>query len=193
MVALNKKQLRREIQKANVERFKARLAELRGLIAAARVKKTEAIKQVRYECACNRVKAREACALRALQAREQGSTEVAKLRGKLKEEAAFEKKIRGYEKPRPLRSTSSERRQESDDEVRTNLPANMVPVFDSVRRHIRGGPRMTRTEAFFQWAEENPSEVFELLQHDADRYLAQLLAEQEQLQRQIKRGGAVPF
>ncbi|HEY3254391.1 MAG TPA: hypothetical protein VGJ91_10595 [Polyangiaceae bacterium] len=193
-MALNKAQLRREIQKAHREKFKLRLRELRDLIQAARAAKKAAIKSVQVDCAANRIKAREACALRALQARQEGAAEVQRRRAKLRGERRFEAKMGAIERPRQLRSTTSERRQESDDEVRSNLPADMVRVFDRVRRHIKGSPRKTRTEAFFQWAEENPGEVFELMQHDADRYLAQLLAEQEQAMRQIKRrGGAVPF
>ncbi len=193
-MALNKAQLRREIQKAHKEKFRLRLAELRGLITAAREAKRAAIKTVQIDCAANRIKAREACALQALEARREGAAEVARRRGKLKTETRFEAKMGAVERPRKLRSTTGERRQESDDTVRSNLPADMVRVFDRVRRHIKGGPRTTRTEAFFQWAEENPGEVFELMQHDADRYLAQLLAEQEQTQKQLKRrGGAVPF
>ena len=193
-MALNKAQLRREIQKAHREKFRARLAELRGLIAEARAAKKSAIKTVQVDCAANRIKAREACALRALEARQQGAAEVLRRRAKLKGERRFEKQMEGVERPRKLRSTATQRREESDDAVRSNLPAEMVRVFDRVRRHIKGGPRTTRTEAFFQWAEENPAEVFELMQHDADRYLAQLLAEQEQAHKQLKRrGGAVPF
>lgn len=194
MAGLNKAQLRREIQKAHREKFKLRLAELRGMIATAREAKRAAIKSVKVDCAANRIKAREACALRALEARHQGSAEVQRRRGKLRTEKRFEGQMSEVERPRRLRSTTGERRQESDDEVRSNLPAEMVRVFDRVRRHIKGNLRKTRTEAFFQWAEENPGEVFELMQHDADRYLAQLLAEQEQTQKQLKRrGGAVPF
>lgn len=193
-MALNKAQLRREIQKAHREKFRLRLHELQGLIKSAREAKKAAIRTVQLDCAANRIKAREACALRALEARQQGSAEVARRRAKLKGEKRFEGQMGAVERPRKLRSTTGERRQESDDEVRSNLPPDMVRVFDRVRRHIKGGPRKTRTEAFFEWAEENPAEVFELLQHDADRYLAQLLAEQEQTQKQLKRrGGAVPF
>jgi hypothetical protein len=193
-MALNKAQLRREIQKAHREKFQLRLRELRNLIISARLAKKAAIKTVQADCAAARIKARESCALRALEARREGAAEVARRRAKLKGEKRFEGQMGAIERPRKLRSTTGERRQESDDEVRSNLPADMVRVFERVRKHIKGSPRKTRTEAFFQWAEENPAEVFELLQHDADRYLAQLLAEQEQTQKQLKRrGGAVPF
>ena len=108
-MALNKAQLRREIQKAHREKFKLRLAELRGLIATARQAKRAAIKTVQVDCAANRIKAREACALRALQARQEGAAEVQRRRAKLRGEKRFEGQMGAIERPRKLRSTTGER------------------------------------------------------------------------------------
>jgi hypothetical protein len=197
MAGLNKTQLRREILKVQREQFKTRLGELRGLIAAARVAKQEAIKAVRVDCAAKRIAAREQCALRALEEKQRGSAKVARGRAKLKEEQSFNRKIETAGRAPRARSTSRERAQESDDSVRSNLPADMIKVFDAVRKHIKGGPRKTRTEAFFEWAHENPEEVWSVLQHQADRDLAKLLAEQEQTTKAYKRARsgrhAVPF
>lgn len=55
---------------------------------------------------------------------------------------------------------------ESDDEVRRNIPAELEPVFDRVRRQIKGSARRSRTEAFLEWAEANPDEVL-AMQADA--------------------------
>jgi hypothetical protein len=198
MVALNKRRLRREIDKARREAFEARLGELRELIKEARVARTEAIKSIKSDCALKRVELRQSCQTRAAVAKASGASEVAQRRSKLLEEKGFEQKMRAHERPRALRSTTGERRQESDDEVRTNLQPDMVPVFNAVRRFIKGAPRKSRTEAFLQWAEENPGEVWELLQHDADRHLANLLAEQERTEKVLRRRklpplSAVPF
>ncbi len=195
MVALDKKKLRREIDRARREAFKARVVELRELITQARAQRDEAIKAVQSDCALKRQELSQSCRSRAVVARASGNSAVAQRRAKLLEEKGFETKMRGHERPRRLRSTTGERRQESDDEVRSNLPSDMVRVFDSVRKSIKGSPRKSRTEAFLQWAEENPGEVYELMQHDADRYLAQLLAEQERVQRELRRSSlaGVPF
>jgi hypothetical protein len=192
---LDKKKLRREIDRARRQAFKARLAELRELIAAARRERDERVAGVRQDCALKRQELSQSCRSRAAMARASGNAEVAERRTKLVEERGFEQKMRAHERPRRLRSTSGERRQESDDEVRSNLAADMVPVFNAVRKHIKGSPRKSRTEAFLQWAEENPGEVYDLMQHDADRYLAQLLAEQDRLQREQRRASlaGVPF
>lgn len=195
MVALDKKKLRREIERARRLQFKARLVELRELIKAARIARSEAIIGVKQDCALKRVELRQSCQTRAAVAKASGASEVARRRSKLLEEKGFEQKMRDAERPRKLRSTTGERRQESDDEVRTNLAPDMVPVFDAVRKQIKGGLRKSRTEAFLQWAEENPGEVYDLMQHDADRYLAQLLAEEARVSREVRRRSlaGVPF
>lgn len=192
MVALDKKKLKRETQRAQREKFKVRLGELRELIKLARIARREAVQTVRAECARARVEARLSCQARAQQAKNAGAVIVTERKRELADERGFERKMQKYEKPGRLRSTAGERRAESDDEVRSNLHPTMVPVFDHVHRHIKGSPRISRTESFLQWAEENPDEVISLQQHDADRYLNQLLAEQARVERQ-SRGAAVPF
>lgn len=195
MVALDKKRLRREIEKARRVKFKARLLELRELIKAARESREAAIQNVRSDCAQKRIDLRTSCQSRAAVAKAGGAAEVARRKSTLLEEKGFEQQIRNADRPRKLRTTSGERRQESDDEVRSNLDPEMVGVFDAVRKHVKGTPRKSRTEAFLQWSEENPGEVYDLLQHDADRYLAQLLAEQERTSRELRRASVagVPF
>lgn len=195
MVALNKRQLRREIERARREKFKARLLELRELIKAARIARHDAIANVKTDCAQKRIDLRQSCQSRALVAKASGASEIARRRSKLLEEKGFEQKMRNAEQPRALRSTRGERRQESDDEVRSNLEPDMVRVFDAVRKHIKGNLRKSRTEAFLQWAEENPGEVYDLMQHDADRYLAQLLAEEARTSRELRKRSVagVPF
>lgn len=195
MVALDKKRLRREIEKARRAQFKTRLLELRELIKAARQARQDAIEGVRSDCAQKRIDLRQSCSTRATLAKVTGAAEVARRKTKLVEEKGLELQIRNADRPRKLRTTSGERRQESDDEVRSNLEPEMVGVFNAVRKHIKGSPRKSRTEAFLQWSEENPGEVYDLLQHDADRYLAQLLAEQERTQRELRRSSVagVPF
>jgi hypothetical protein len=195
MVALNKRQLRREIEKARRAQVKGRLLELKEEIRKARDDRREAIRAVQLDCKMKREELRQSCGLRRARARESGGQEVERRRVELDEEKKYEGQIRAADRPRRLRSTRRERGQESDDEVRSNIPADMVRVFDAVRKHIKGNTRKSRSEAFMEWAEENPGEVYELQQRDADRYLAQLLAEQERAQRELRRSSVsgVPF
>ena len=44
--------------------------------------------------------------------------------------------------------TRIERQAESDDEVRSNIPPELVALFERVKRGIKASPRMSRTESF---------------------------------------------
>jgi hypothetical protein len=76
-----------------------------------------------------------------------------------------------------VRSVHRERLTESDDEVRANIPRGLVKVFDKVRRHIKGSDRKSRSEAFLQWAEENPGEVYAIQEREGEREVRRLLRE----------------
>lgn len=191
-MALDKRQLRREIERARRAEYASRLVELRSRIAAARLAKKTAIRQVQADCARQRVEARLSCQERAAQAKSMGNFVVNSAAESLVGERILERQIRAGDRPRKLRSTSTERRQESDDEVRSNLKPEMVPVFNAVRRHIKGNTRKSRTEAFYEWAEENPDEMFALLTHETDRELSRLIAEHTRTER-MARGYKVPF
>lgn len=52
-----------------------------------------------------------------------------------------------------------ERKSESDDEVLYNIPSELIPTWDRVKRDIKGTDRMSRTEAFLEWVEKHPSEI----------------------------------
>lgn len=196
MAKFDKQKLRREIERERRERAAVRLRELRVLIAEARHARDEAIAVVRSDCRLKRQELRESCNMRAARARASGNQAIAERRAAATDEKKYERMLRQGDKPSRLRSTRRERSKESDDEVRANLSADMVPIFDAVRKHIKGTERKSRTEAFLEWAEENPGEVFSLMQHQADRELARLIAEQERLERQTRRArlaADVPF
>jgi hypothetical protein len=103
-------------------------------------------------------------------------------------ESVFKRKTAAAE-----RRTAKERRAESDDAVRANIPAELVRVFEKVKRGVRGSPHMSRTEAFLHWVEENPDEVLAIQEADAEKQFRKLLAEQARLERTQARGprGAV--
>lgn len=84
------------------------------------------------------------------------------------------------------RATAAERRAESDDEVRRNIPAELVGLFNKVKRDIRGSARMSRTEAFMKWAEDNPEEVLTAQEWAAERDVARLVKEYEAQERKMR-------
>jgi hypothetical protein len=81
-----------------------------------------------------------------------------------------------------------ERRAESDDEVRRNLPPELVAVFDRMKTKIKAGPRHSRTEAFLEWVERNPDEAAGMLYEQAERDVARMVAQHERIGRRLKKG-----
>ena len=72
---------------------------------------------------------------------------------------------------RKLKATRAERRAEGDEEVTSNLPEALIPLWNKVRRGIKGSDRISRTEEFIQYAAENADEVIQAQQEIADREL----------------------
>jgi hypothetical protein len=111
----------------------------------------------------------------ALKAERRYRRELAEIEARTRKKKAAERK----------RTTAKERRAETDDEVRANIAAELVPVFDRVRRTIKATPRMTRTEAFLLWAERNPDQVLQAQGDVAELEARRLIAEQEKAEREI--------
>lgn len=197
MAGANARRMAREVRELQTKLLRERLAELRQLITVAREAKRAALKAVQTDCAARRLALREQCQARAIDAKQKGSSDVAAKRGVLKEERELHRRVERASGPARARSSARERRQESDDAVRSNIAPEMVPVFNAVRKHIKGGPRKTRTEHFLEWAHENPDEVWPILNHQTERDLAHLIAEHEQTERAYHRAkagrSAVPF
>jgi hypothetical protein len=63
-----------------------------------------------------------------------------------------------------------------------------VPLFEKVKRGIKASPRMSRTEAFLQYAEENPHEVLQVIEEENEAKLRQLEKEHREAERAYKRG-----
>lgn len=78
-----------------------------------------------------------------------------------------------------LRRTAAEAREESDSEVRANLPAELHAVWRAVKGAIRGSARRSRTEAFCEWVEANPEEVLALQYGEAEHDVARMVREYE--------------
>jgi hypothetical protein len=112
----------------------------------------------------------------------QAADELAGERARQEAEKRAANATRERQRERTPKRSSSERRQESDDEVRSNIPRDLVVVFDKVSKGIKAGPRISRTERFFHWAEENPDEVLRIQADAGERaWMAELaVLEREQ-------------
>jgi hypothetical protein len=157
--------------------------------------KQEVRARLKAEVAALRLAARNRCQARRYRIRQAGGGVVAKRRAELAELRRLRAQLHRLEKRAKLKraklaATSKERREESDDYVRSNLPRSLLPVFDAVRKTIKGGARRTRTEAFFEWAEEHPEDVLAYQEHNTDREVARLVAEHEKVAGRLRKGRA---
>jgi len=159
---------------------KSELALLRQGVTAARELKRVKVAAIRVRCKALSEKAR-ALRLEAAECRATArgvsaarGVDVLHARALVDAERKHQSSVRRYSKPaklkrgagqKPARSSSTlaaERRQHSDDEVEQSLPAELVPVWHAVKRHVKETPRMTRLEAFLHWAHDHPEQVYEI-------------------------------
>ena len=205
-VAFSKKELARSIAKDRA----ATLKKLRAAVKGARGRKRAALAGAAAQCRAGRDKAvvasqlareaiarardarlsaRGSCALPAGVAALQDAISVAASELRAEEEHArylreADRAVKSRtSKPGPAKAR--ERASESDDEVRANLPPELVGLFDRVRRSIKGSARKSRTEAFLEYVEEHPGEAFDGIDDATDR----MIAEHES---QLRRGARNP-
>jgi hypothetical protein len=213
--ALDKKWLTKEIDRDLRRQVREKLAALRVQLRSARMQRKEAIKNAKERCRTERLAAREraralrirglaelreaarlerqaardACTLGKVEARKNDGVE--RRRAELAAEAKYQADMRSLERSNRVRrrehphATYIERRAESDDEVRSNISPDLVPLFERVRRGIKATPRMTRTEAFLHYAEENPGEVLDVIEDKTDALI-------RDLERQHREASRVP-
>jgi hypothetical protein len=201
MVGLDKKRLFRELERDRRAALRKRLGELRALIKVARATRREAVAGIKLQCKIARGKLRGVCAGRVVKAKARGAQAVEAGGREIVEARATDRQHRAADRhgvAKARRSSSSERRAESDDEVRSNIDPELREVFERVRKHIKPHARKSRTESFLEWAEENPSEVYAIQSEHAERGLARLIAEHEKAERLAHSrrklaAGEVPF
>lgn len=204
------KELRRRRERELKARDTARLRELAARLKGARAARPAQIREIRSLCRVGRANVR--ARVRALR-----SEMVAELRDRVKRlreeqagdcrtsEAAARVNLskaidQAHDELRAARSewrsfygrkrssvTAKERRQESDDEVERNLPAELVPVFRKVRGSIKAGPRRTRTEAFLEWVENNTDDAHAIVYDAVERDVAKMVREHEAVARRLRK------
>lgn len=196
------------------DRALAELARLREAIRDARARRRKALDRARRSCAAARAKvrdkvrafrsrefarinaeaarmrnvARAQCQARKFRIRNAGAKAIERRVAELAAEDRMQRRLQqASRRALQQRTTYKERAQESDDAVKSNLPRELVPVFERVRRHIKGSRTRTRTEAFLEWAEEHPEDVIAYQGDETDREVARLVREHEAAQRELAR------
>lgn len=166
----------RETRKAAIGSSKA---ECKAARAAARARVAELRERAKRAALEAKVAARTTCDVGAkLAGTARG--EVTRTAAELHTERAYQRSLRVLErgererKRAEKRATAAERRSESDDEVRANIPAELRPTFEKVKRQIKGSARKSRTEAFLEWIEEHPAEEYAAIDDATDRAVAEM-------------------
>lgn len=205
------KQLRAQIKDARAARGH-RLKAVTEQCRAARRAITERAKRARVRLSESirrtRSNARGLCLVARGEARTQTIDRIDRAIRALEEERALQSTLRIWGKGKSSSSSSSsrgraratERRAESDDEVRANIddPALHV-VWEAVKHRIKPKGRSSRTEVFAEWVGEHKAEVFRIMEADAERHLVELVRKERQLAKVIARpqrraaSGDVPF
>lgn len=205
----------KDVAKSLKDKDREQLSKLREQIAKVKKRRRSALALVRAKCRNLRAGVRQRVAAYRAQERERVNAEVERMRnharelcelrkravqsagGKVERKARQEltaermlqrdlKTAAQWEK-RTLKATKRQVQAESDDEVRGNIDPELVPVFEKVKRSIKGSDRISRTEAFLQWLEENPGDAVAIQQQVADVELKRLLREQRQAETEAKR------
>lgn len=181
--------LRAQIKHARVERIgMLRIARQSCRTAREQLKERQAVQRAEFVQTqrAERVLERSLCSSGKEHAKAKGLELELGARRTLKEERAFQRQVARAGKAPKARATALERSQEDDDAVRANLPPELVPVFEKMSRKIKGTPKRTRTEAFLDWAEENPDEILAVQQAVADKALREMLKQQRELGRTVR-------
>jgi len=186
--ALDKNRLYREIEKDRRAKVAQRVAQLALKLKAAQQSRRESIERIRLQCRAARERLRMVCGARRERAHREGEEVIQARRREIQEERYLDKLYRPRAKaaggaPGRIRNKRREREAESDDEVRRNLSPDLASVFNKVRRHIKGSEHRSRTEAFLEWAEENPDEIYAMQEQRAAREVERLVKEYQRAAR----------
>jgi hypothetical protein len=176
--------LRAELREARAQRKQAAFdakercrAERLATRERLRALRMRVLAELRETGRVEREAARSACAARHADARAIRD-EVARARAKLAAEKQLQGDMRRIEREERARHANAPAcvtcRTETDDEVLANIPSELAPLFDRVKRSIKGGGRMSRSEAFLKYAETHPDEVLVASQDAADARVREL-------------------
>jgi hypothetical protein len=153
-----------------------------------RVLRERVLQDLQETAAGERAAAKEACSIRQNEAR-RVSDRIKRVRAELEAERTFQRDMRRIERGNRQRTreahrtTAAEHRSQSDDTVLGNIPSELVSLWERVKRSIRGSDRMSRTEAFLEYAESHPEEVLEALDDRTDALVRELEARERDASR----------
>jgi hypothetical protein len=211
--------IQRERDRAYRRQAKAKLAELRTALRAAKAARKGALRAAVAQCRAARVAqreqakarraalleqlreafraerraARDTCTTRKQTARATVADAIQRAQAQYTAERQYQADLKRIEQGNRLQrleakqASAKVRRDESDDEVRSNIPPGLVILFERVKRQIRGNLRQSRTDAFLKYAEEHPREALAAIDDETDRRIAEMQAREKTLARAVRK------
>jgi chromosome segregation ATPase len=193
---------RKQARAAAIERCRTARLEARARAHAMRVR---ALEELAKAIEAERNAARSKCETARSEAKTAKSKH-ARARAELAAERKYRREMRQIQRSAKQRHREltakqkrGEKQSESDDEVRGNIPPELVAlvaVFNRVRRSIKASERMSRTEAFLHYAEKHPDEVLLVIGDRTDALIRELEEKQKRARRRPTRrelAADVPF
>lgn len=159
--------------------------ERQALKARLKQKRVALLAQLREAEKQERLAARGSCSLDKQKATNEAREALERLKTERKERRSTIRLLRRSTSKKSS-TTAKEKRQESDDEVRSNIPADLLPLFEKIKGKIKGSEKKSRSEAFLEYAESHPSEVLEAQENEAESSLNELIAQYYKQQKAIK-------
>jgi len=209
--------LMKEIAREHRKKQREQLSDLRRAIVEARAAHRGALAGARFRCredrialrallrerhrsvllelgrqaAADRATARESCRLAKAAARTIGEGR-GRAKAALEAERQYRREMRRIEaanrtKRKAHKEAPRRGARESDEDVERTIPPELVALFRKVGRSIRGSDRMSRSEAFLHYAEENPREVLEVLEDRSDALVAELEGRERAARKELRR------
>jgi hypothetical protein len=173
--------------RAAIRRARARLADrLAAFRAQWREWVNERVAEMRADAERRYRAARE-------KARARGNTAIARAEAELAARDALEQRVRmgsAWKRDQLRRGHGStfSRRQESDEQVRNNLPAELQPVWERFKSRVQTRvPGKSRTEAFVEWVSENEADVVAAMGAVAERQARETFERGESEARYLER------
>jgi hypothetical protein len=188
--AINRNWKARQARDVAKEENRRTLARLRADVKAARLHRDEALEEVRGYCRRLREEtsagaANTPCAAHAAEKAKEWAPALDRSLRAVAGERAHQLEVENIERTNRSRKRAApkasrkERQSESDDDVRANIPEELVPLFEKVKRQIKGSARRSRTEEFLDFVHDHPEMAidYDEIEDETERMIAQHEAE----------------
>lgn len=157
--------LRAALSKARIER-KERIRAARDACRTARAQLKVRAKQLRSELQAaivnERTAGRQSCQATRDATREQTLRKMLAARGDVHTARDALRLLRNLPPQTRHAVGPHTSRAETDAEVLRNIPRELVGVFHAVKSQLPRGARLSKTEAFLEWVQENGARVYEI-------------------------------